>query len=221
MNADDPREMPRYALPEVAGYVRMKPRTLETWVRGRDGRTAVIRRPRANDPRLSYNNLIEAYVIDVLRRQMRVALSTIRRGIVHLERSHGLERPLLSERLHARPGELIFKELSRYENVGRGGQLEIPEVVEQYLSRVVHQDGLPVRLYPVTRTNSPAGPRRIVILPDVGFGRPVTERHHISSLVIFDRFSAGETTAELAEDYDLRVEDVEEAIRQHSFAPAA
>ena len=31
----DPRDMPRYSVPEVAAYVRVKPRTLSTWIRGR------------------------------------------------------------------------------------------------------------------------------------------------------------------------------------------
>ncbi|MDY7092203.1 MAG: DUF433 domain-containing protein [Acidobacteriota bacterium] len=221
MNENPARDMPRYQLPEVAAYVRMSQNTLGTWVRGRDQQPPIIHRPVSGDSRLSYNNLIEIYVIHALRQELKVPLQTIRRGIEHVRKKYGLERPLLSDQLRAREGELIFKILGEYENVGRGGQLEIPEAVEQYLSRIDHENGLPVRLYPVTRTNDPAGPRRIVILPDVGFGRPVTREHLISSAVIYDRFSAGESIEDLADDYDLTKEDVEEAIRQQGFPHAA
>jgi uncharacterized protein (DUF433 family) len=93
--------------------------------------------------------------------------------------------------------------------------------LRSYLHRIEYRNGLPVRLYPVTRTDDPDSPRRVVILPDVGFGRPVTERKLISTAVISDRFNAGESVGDLADDYDLSPEDVEEAIRAERSPLAA
>lgn len=218
----DPRDAPRYAVSEVAAYVKMKTSTLRSWVQGRENLGPLILRPSATDSRLSYNNLIETYVLDALRNELRISMQAIRRGLDFVEKHHPeIPRLLLSERLRARRGNLLIEALGRYENVGQGGQNEIPEVVESYLKRIDYDQGFPIRLYPVTRTGNPSGPTRIVILPEVGFGKPVTERNYISASVIADRFRAGESVGDLAEDYDLGLIDVEEAIRAESVAIAA
>lgn len=218
----DPRDVPRYPVPEVAAYVKMKPTTLRHWIRKDGDLKPLIRRPSSTDPRLSYNNLVEAYVLDALRNKMKVTMQAIRRGVDFVEKHHPeIGRFLLSERLRTRQGNLLVEALGRYENVGRGGQLEIPDVVRSYLQRIDYDQGLPIRLYPVTRTDDPSGPERIVILPEVGFGKPVTERNYIAASVIADRFRAGESVEDLAEDYDLGLIDVEEAIRAESVPAAA
>jgi len=214
----DAAEIPRYDIPEAAAYLRVKPRTLATWVRGRKSAAGesppLIIRPVPGDSRLSYSNLIEGYVIHVLRKQMKLSLMEIRKGIEYVEKEFGIQRFLLSDQLRVRLGNLLVEEEGRYYNVGRsGGQIEIPEAVEAYLKRIEYRNGFPEGLYPVTRPGHPEGPRRIVILPDVGFGKPVTERNHISAAVIASRFGAGESVSELAEDYELEAEDIEEAIR--------
>lgn len=217
----DPRERPLYSIAEVAAYVRMNPRTLATWASGRGSQPSLIRRPVANDPRLSYSNLVEAYVLNALRQHVGVSMPRIRRGLEYVERSYGNERFLLSDQLRARRGNLLIAAIDGLVNVGERGQAEIPEVVTAYLQRIEYRDGLPTRLHPVTRTDDPRGPQRIVILPDVGFGRPITTRGHISVAVIKDRFHAGESIPELAADYGLDTEDIEEAIRTESVPLAA
>lgn len=214
----DAASMPRYDLPEAASYVHMKPATLGSWVRGD---APVIHRPVDGDPRLSYENLIEAFVLHLLRTRMRVPMADIRAGLATARETFRIDRLLLSPRLRARHGNLLVKSLERYFNVGRGGQGEIPEAVEQYLQRIEYQDGFPVGLYPVTRPDQADGPKRVVIRPSVGFGKPVTRKHHIPAAIIASRFRAGETVTELAEDYDLSTEDVEEALRAEHGALAA
>lgn len=207
------RELPRYSIPEAAGYVRMKPRTLASWVRSRDGQEPLIRRPVPGDPRLSFENLLEAYVLCALRRTVGISMQKIRLGLAYAEEELDIERLLLSEQLRVRKGQLIVETFGRYLNLGAGGQFEIREAVEEYLRRIDFENGLPARLYPVTRARPPLGPTRIVIVPEIGFGKPVTHHHHISTAVIADRFRAGESVSELAHDYDLDDLDVEEALR--------
>jgi len=214
-------EVPRYSIPDVASYVRMSPETLRNWVAGRTYPTKggtkatkpMITRPRAGDPRLSYANLVEAYVLNALRKTLNIPMPAIREGIEYVERAFGLPRFLLSDELRARQGNILIEHLGQLYNVGDGGQAELRELVQRYLQRVDYADGLPAGLYPLTRPNRPEGPKRIVIFPDVGFGRPVTQRRFISTSAIVDRFEAGESVNDLAEDYDLEPVDIEEAIR--------
>jgi uncharacterized protein (DUF433 family) len=53
----------------------------------------------------------------------------------------------------------------------------------------------------------------VVIDPEVQFGRPVLVGTGIPTLVIADRYKAGESIAELARDYDRAEEEIQEAIR--------
>lgn len=223
-------DLPRYSIPEAAGYVRMSAETLRSWVAGRkypvkSGVRAwppILTRPRHADPRLSYANLVEAYVLNVLRSLFKVKMQEIKRGIELVEKKYGIPRFLLSPQLRAREGSLLLEQLGRIVNVGRGGQEEIPDAVRAYLRRIEwSEEGLPFGLYPVTRPDHPAGPRRVVILPNVGFGRPVTERRNIATATIVDRFAAGESITDLAEDYDLEPLDIEEAIRAEAPKLAA
>ncbi len=73
--------------------------------------------------------------------------------------------------------------------------------------------GLPIRLYPFTRPGDLDQPRAVVIDPRVSFGRPVLAGTGIATAVIAERYKAGESTAELAQDYGREQAEIEEAIR--------
>src|SRR5439155_24832812 len=75
----DPREMPAYSIPEAAHYLQMPPSTLRWWVKGWTYRTdagerfspPLLRLPTCPAPGpllLSFVNVVEAHVLDALRR---------------------------------------------------------------------------------------------------------------------------------------------------------
>ena len=64
-------------------------------------------------------------------------------------------------------------------------------------------------------------PRTIVIDPYVSFGRPVLAGTGIATSVIAQRYKAGESIAELAEDYGRSSPEIEEAIRCELWLDAA
>jgi uncharacterized protein (DUF433 family) len=68
----------------------------------------------------------------------------------------------------------------------------------------------PVRLYPFP-TEALDGKRPIAIDANIAFGRPVLVRNSISTHAIAERLDAGESVADLAADYDLAPEDIEQA----------
>ena len=75
--------------------------------------------------------------------------------------------------------------------------------------------GLPVKLYPFTRSVDASrqvpDPKLVVMNPLVSFGRPSVGG--VSTHTIWSRFRAGDSPAHLAEDYGLGLEAIEEAIR--------
>ena len=56
-------------------------------------------------------------------------------------------------------------------------------------------------------------PKTVVIDPRLAFGRPVVLEIAVPTAVIIDRFRAGDSMPEMAEDYGVAVKDIEEAIR--------
>ena len=49
--------------------------------------------------------------------------------------------------------------------------------------------------------------------PAVAYGRPVVAGTRVTSQMIFDRYSGGDSLSDIAADYDLDISRVEEALR--------
>ena len=82
------------------------------------------------------------------------------------------------------------------------------------LGRIEVESGEPARLFPLTRDPSLTAPRVVALDPRVRFGRPSVRATPTDTL--FERFRAGDSTQELAEDYGLSATEIEEAIRYES-----
>jgi uncharacterized protein (DUF433 family) len=101
--------------------------------------------------------------------------------------------------------------------------MAIRSMMEAHLKRIDQDvDGLAVRLFPFVRRSteiamSPTAllkePRIISIDPRVRFGRPVIAGTSIPTAEIAERFRAGDSFAELAEEYGRPEKEIEEAIR--------
>ncbi|HYG64447.1 MAG TPA: DUF433 domain-containing protein, partial [Thermoanaerobaculia bacterium] len=153
-------------------------------------------------------------VLLALRKQYQVKMKEIRTALAYAQEQFGIERVLLSPELRATRGNVFLQHLDSLVNVGRGGQGAMPEILSAYLERIEWDvAGAPIRMFPLTRPDQPHSPRLLAINPRIAFGRPVVERKAIKTSIIAERFTAGESISELAEDYDLEVFEVEEAIR--------
>jgi uncharacterized protein (DUF433 family) len=84
------------------------------------------------------------------------------------------------------------------------------------LDRVDLSNGDPVRFFPFSRVPSANSPRTIALDPRIRFGRPTIVGRGIPTDILFERHQAGDSLAELADDYDVPVEEIEEAIRYES-----
>jgi uncharacterized protein (DUF433 family) len=218
----DPRELPAYSLTEAARYLRMPEATLRSWVVGRPYPTTagerfftpVIRLPEIGLPVLSFVNMVEAHVLDAIRRQENVALRKVRAAVAFLERHYNSQHPLVEHQFETDGLDLFIQEAGLLINLSREGQLAMREVLASYLRRVERDvKGLPIRLYPFTRKREPEEPRVVVIDPFVSFGRPVLTGTGIATIVLAERFKAGESVEELAKDYGRTTLDIQEALR--------
>lgn len=226
----DLREIPAYGVTEAAHYLGIPKATLMSWVMGRHYPTETGRRffkpiielPDKEERLLSFVNLVEAHVLDALRRAHGIPFSQVRKAVQYLKNRLGSKHPL-AEQKFATDGVDLFVELfGQLLNISREGQLVIKELIEAYLQRVERDPvGIPVRLYPFTRDRKPEEPKSVVIDPYVSFGRPVLAGTGIATTIIAQRYKAGESIEELAEDYGRSRSDIEEAIRCELWLDAA
>lgn len=224
---DDPRLASAYSVAEAAHYLRMSEGTLRSWVAGRwypVAGHAKRSRPliQLDDPEqkyLSFINLVEAHVLAAIRRRHGVKLPKVRTALDYVKRHFQIARPLIDQGFQTDGLDLFVERYGDLINASREGQQAMKEIINVYLTRIERDaKGLPIKLYPFTRdTESDATPKsdpRVVVMnPAVSFGRPVIAGTGIPVSAIYERYKAGDSVAELAQDFRLDTSAIEEAIR--------
>lgn len=219
---EDPREIPAYSIAEAAHYLLIPQATLRSWVLGReypvkDGQRffkPVIILPNQRRSQLSFVNLVEAHVLDAIRRQHDISLGKIRQAVSFLRKDLGSSHPLADQKMETDGCDLFVQKFGQLINISREGQLAMRQLLQAHLQRIERDlSGVALRLYPFTRKRENSEPKFIVMDPYISFGRPVLAGTGIPTSVIADRYKAGESVDQLAHDYGRKRPEIEEAIR--------
>jgi uncharacterized protein (DUF433 family) len=221
----DLREAPAYTITEAARHLRIPLPTLRSWVKGRYYPIGKEGEQRFFEPaivpadpqcaQLSFINLIEAHVLDAMRRQHKVPFYNVRRALETLKQQFPSKHPLADNWFQTDGYDLFIEDyLDRVINLSQSGQIELKELIEAYLKRIDRDvEGVPTKLYPVVKTRSLQEPPLVVIDPLVSFGRPVLVGSGIPTSVLAERFYAGDSTDVLAKDYGRERSEIEEAVQ--------
>jgi uncharacterized protein (DUF433 family) len=215
----DPKDLASYPIAEAAALTGVPVSTLRAWVAGRSNSTlsgtkraaAVIKL--AASGYLSFTNLVEAHMLAAMRREYQVRLDEIRTAVRFVEKQLGVPHPLARQEFKTDGVELFVERFGRLLNVSQHGQLAIREAIGARLERVEYENGRAARLFPLLRALGQEQPYLIVIDPERAFGRPSLAQTGIAVATIQERFKGGDSAAELAKDYGVGVEAIEEALR--------
>ena len=223
IDIDALRRTPAYSYVEAAHYLNLPPSTLSSWFSGKSYQHGgeirrfkpVIRLDGKPGEGLSFLNLVEAHVLTAIRRRHGIPLQQVRKALDFVRRKLGVKRPLADARFETDGVDLFVRELEKLVNVSQEGQLEIEPVIRSFLKRIKRDpSGVPIKLYPFTRKAATADePEPVEIDPRVAFGRPVLVGRGVPTAVLADRFKAGDSLVDLAQDYDTSPQTIEEAIR--------
>ncbi|MBI2349965.1 MAG: hypothetical protein HYV00_00505, partial [Deltaproteobacteria bacterium] len=192
----DLRGMPAYGINEAAHYLGIPKATLRSWVLGRPYPTdtgerffrPIIELPDKEQQLLSFENLVEAHVLDAIRRVHGVTFWRVRKAMEYLKTKLASKHPLAEQKFATDGVDLFVEVFGQLVNISQEGQLAIKELIEAYLQRVERDSiGAPIRLYPFTRERKPDEPKIIVIDPSVSFGRPVLVGTGIATTIIAQR----------------------------------
>ena len=222
---------PAYRAAEAAHMLALPPGTVKAWSFGQnylhgDGTPkrfrALISAADHSARLLSFNNLCELHMLAAIRRHYRVSMPSVRDSVAFVRKQLKMERPLLSSEFQTNGVHLFIEHVGVMLNASREGQTSLSQAFELDLSRVERDvRGIPVRLFPVTRGTPilTGQPLSVVVDPNLAFGRPVLATAGVTTAVIQDRFLAGDSPSEMAEDYRVDEPEIWEAIRfEHRLA---
>ena len=224
-NGRDPRDIPAYMLHEASRYTGVPFNTLRSWVSGRPYSTdsgtkyskPLIIRPNPADSSLSFTNLIEAHVLNAIRRKHSVAMPRVRKALDFLSKKFDSKHPLAEHDFETDGVDLFVEQYGEFINVSQHGQLAMKEILRAYLKRIERdEDGLAKQLFPFTRIATNGNfddPKIVAINPRVAFGKPVIAGTGIPTSIIAERYKTGESMSEIADDYGRKQIEIEEAIR--------
>jgi uncharacterized protein (DUF433 family) len=218
LSPEDPRvARPIFTLRETAGYLGVPKSTVHEWARPPADRSPLITVfPRhGREATVPFLGFAEAYVLSAFRRAG-VPLQRIRPAVHVLSREIGLDHALASQRLYTDGAEVLFDYASeRSESellelvVVRTGQTQFSELVRDYLQRISYaDDGWAAQLRLPTY-----GRADVVVDPHVAFGLPVVVQGGARVEDLVDRFLAGDTIGDIADDFAVPVDHVEDVIR--------
>lgn len=223
--SDDARlAQPIFTLSEAAGYLGMPLSTLQAWSSRRsDAPLVATVASGGRSASVPFVGFAEAFVLSAFRRAG-VPMQRIRPAVELLRRELGLEHALASRNLYTDGAEVLFRFAECEEpellelTVVRTGQKQFSEVVREYLTRITYgDDGWVARLELPTYRRA-----KVVVDPARTFGLPLVISGGARVEDLVDRFIAGDSLAEVAADFDVPVEEVEDVIRVATQAsPAA
>jgi uncharacterized protein (DUF433 family) len=220
----DPRDLPRYSYSEAARATGVPASTIAAWVRGQGYGTKnrksffrpVIERP--GEGRLSFYNLIEVHVLRSLRTKHAVRLQHVREAAAVAEKQFNIPKLLLSEQLRFGAGDLFLEQYGRIVQLSRAEQLVLQSVLSSHLERIEFgAEGLPSDFSPLERITT-MGRKLLLVSPNISFGQPIVRRVGVTTRAIADRINAGESEADVREDYGLETAELTEALAYESAA---
>jgi uncharacterized protein (DUF433 family) len=215
---------PLYTVRETAYYLRRSLGTVGPWVHG--GQTGLpplvtsISDGRRLHAEVPFIGLAQAVVVNVLRSQG-VTMPTIRKALIELQRDMTLDYALASRRLKTDGAKVWFRYAKTSDEPDVG---HLANVVSQQfvLDGVINETGLHVVSFAddgwAGRLVLPFGNREIVeVDPSRGFGKPLFINGGAPLMSVLERLFAREPMEEVADDFDVPVEDIEDVLV--SFIP--
>ena len=206
--------LPAYQVKEASRYARVTSQTIRNWQAARDGTKSALAHRKKGDS-LSYFQLVEVAFVAVMRR-MGLKLDAIRNARAYIAQNLNSEFPFVENRFKVQ-GAKILMNLKRFDKsasknklivISHGGQLEWGEMLGKKFEEFDYQKGLAVRWH-IAGRGSP-----ILIDPQVAFGAPQIKG--VPTWAIRGRQEAGESIADIADDFALKVPEVDEALQFES-----
>lgn len=198
--------LPNYGIGEAARYAHISPSTVGRWHKD----TTLPQRPSRR--KLTYLELIEVAVVSTCR-SVGMKLADIRQARDYLSENFGAEYPFATLQLKT-DGVDIFREFAGELLVAsKQGQLAWKKVIANRFHEFDYERGLVARWHAAGRGSA------VIIDPRIRFGAPIVEG--VPTWLIRERWEHGETPGETAEEFNVPVGEVRDALRFEGVDPSS
>jgi len=220
---------PLYTVAEAARLIGTPKTTLGAWARGYDYTTRHGSRRhsdplvteagpgRRHYPTVPFVGLAEAAFLAAIRRTG-VPMQRIRPALDRLRDELGIEHALASRGIYTDGAEILYKvgrdtgiDVSALDElvVVRNNQGVFTEVILDYLQHVTFGSSGYAEVIRLPRFGS----ADVIVDPRFSFGQPVLEASGVAIEAVLDRFDAGESIGDLAIDFEVAPEVIEQLLR--------
>ena len=216
------REM--FSEAEAARLLRVAQSTLHWWLDGDQNRNyrPVIRIEPTGGRSVTWAEFVEAGLLREYRRTHGVALPELRTVIDRLRDEYGSPYPLAHHRPFVGPGRELLLKIQQETGLDAdlclvavaNDQFLFTPAAESFVQRVEWAEDIAVKWRPHDDPRSP-----VRMAPDVRFGKPAIKG--ISTEALWEHVESGEDLVEVAEAFDLDVDDVRWALAYETSARAA
>ena len=210
--------VPAYTIGLAAKLAETHPRTVSGWYFGRPipsgARTKRVLPGRVRRAPLSYLELVEVAFVATLR-HMDIKLEQIRIAHDFLRTRFAVEYPFAQLKLKT-DGAEVLKDLEVEQGdwvelmivASRHGELLFREMIQDRIREFVYDEhwGWAITWYP----RGVSGP--VLVDPRVAFGAPVLREYGLPTWVVKGRYQAGESEAEIQEDFGISLIAVRQAL---------
>lgn len=211
----DIRTLPTYTIPEAAVFLAVPRRTLASWYEGHE---PILRASGlyGTTHLLSYRDIEEAYRVFLLRERFDFSLQFLRRSMGNARRMFRSQHPLqradaIKECLH----DLVYDKPARgtsprtIVSLGKNpGQQLVEEVVNLFSERIeAGKFMFPWRFAATDHTSRP-----VSMNPNIMSGRLVVTDTRVPVTVLWEQKRAGQKIEDIAKDFELNLEVVQQAL---------
>lgn len=210
----NPLLTPNYGMVQAARYLHIPHSTLQFWTKGAEPIVSLAERGR--QPRLSFKNLVECYVVQGMRTVHNIRVNKIRAAASWMRRNLMSPNPLADYDITTNGINLFLDIDGTLVCISKEGQVAMKPVFEAHLERIERDRGVARRLFPYKNRahmlEPTDAPKFIMIDPMVSFGRPILKDSGILSSVLAGRYNAGDSVAVLARSYGRQESEIREAV---------
>jgi uncharacterized protein (DUF433 family) len=211
----DIRTLPTYTIPEAATCIALSQRTLFSWY---DGEEPILKASGSfgDIHLLSYRDLEEAYRVYLLRAKFHFSLQFLRKSMRNAREMFGTQHPLQrSDAVKECLKDLVYDKPARgrrprtVTSLGqKPGQQIVSEVADLFGERIIKGKFIFPWRFAATDHES----RPVSMNPNIMSGRLVVTGTRIPVSVLWGRKRAGVSTDEIAKDYGLERDMVDQAL---------
>lgn len=215
--------LPAYSLVDASRLLGLSESTLRRWFRGYKYTSNSVKKtvrpilPTLSESgeQISFIDLVEAHVFSLLRRQFRIPRQKIKAAAETLSEIKGSLISLAHRDFYVETQnkQLLIQLEEGLMSLSERGQFVDKGIVSSGLEQLQYgDDGYASEFFP--RIGN-VEQREIVVSPSINFGRICIHRSGVSAEIIAARFKAGDSFADLIEDFKATTDEIEGAIRWH------